>query len=877
MLSASLALATVLGPAFAAEALPLPVNCQVDPRGANDRPGQRDVTMFCVDRGNGAPWELHAALSFDETTVRGSNTMDSCALFNTDGDAFANLAVCVTLDGGGGDNLTRLQSVRLFTCDNRKADKCMGPVPVPGPYTTSCEVTHPDTDPFSPAAEGGPGDDYPYDTQVVCAIDLDDFGVSPPDPRMLDACSFPSSVPNSDAEDCILYSDCVADVACDDGNDCTVDVCDSSGVCMHLADAAAACTDGLFCTGAEYCNSLGFCESAGVPVSCDDGVECTIDDCDEMHDRCVNDPRNSICDDGLYCTGLESCDPESGCTSGEPPDCSDSVSCTVDSCDESSGSCTHVPSDAACEDGSWCNGSETCDADAGCLAGAAPDCSDGIACTLDSCDEAADACRYAAVDGSCSDDLFCNGQEVCDPQLGCRPGEAPDCDDNVGCTADACSEMADVCVNTPENSACDDGEYCNGVELCDPVADCQVGTEPCLGPAICSESTDTCVGCLGDAECDNGVYCDGAETCDAETATCEPGEPVRCDDGVACTLDSCNESAGACEHEPNAAMCDNGRFCDGEETCNPLLGCVAGPTAACDDGIACTVDSCNEAADRCSHKADDAVCDNGRFCDGEEVCNTSSGCEEGEPPTCRPDRFECTIEECDDSANACVSDYAYCVCGDREITLLEECEPPARAGTFEDCNNGVDDDGDGDIDCTDVDCEAGSPRGIVCDENCNLDRLCAPVSKDPALIRFHRRSGPDSFWMHGRFPIDGTPDPLAEGIQIEISNGVQPIYVATLGAGDLTAVKGKRFRFRDKDARHLGSSSARNGLGMVSLLLKSIRGEPYISFRVRAYGDFSSATHRVMSSQITIGGEVGSLTEEWTAKPRRWILRQRDF
>ena len=82
---ALLTLVSVLGPALRADALPAPPNCQVDPRGANDRPGQRDVTTFCVDRGDGAPWELHTSINLDETRVSGANTIDACALLNTDG------------------------------------------------------------------------------------------------------------------------------------------------------------------------------------------------------------------------------------------------------------------------------------------------------------------------------------------------------------------------------------------------------------------------------------------------------------------------------------------------------------------------------------------------------------------------------------------------------------------------------------------------------------------------------------------------------------------------------------------------------------------------------------------------------------------------
>ena len=81
-------------------------------------------------------------------------------------------------------------------------------------------------------------------------------------------------------------------------------------------------------------------------------------------------------------------------------------------------------------------------------------------------------------------------------------------------------------------------------------------------------------GCAADAECDDGFFCNGAETCSA--GTCRAGPPPDCDDGVDCTADACEEDADACDHAPDDLLCDNGRFCDGEETCDPFLGCQPG-------------------------------------------------------------------------------------------------------------------------------------------------------------------------------------------------------------------------------------------------------------------------------------------------------------
>ena len=97
-------------------------------------------------------------------------------------------------------------------------------------------------------------------------------------------------------------------------------------------------------------------------------------------------------------------------------------------------------------------------------------------------------------DLDCDDGLFCNGTETFDTVNGiCLPGSAVNCDDGVSCTVDSCNEGTDSCVNAPDNSLCNDGLFCNGAEICDPVLDCQAGSDPCA-PMACDEVGDVCVG-----------------------------------------------------------------------------------------------------------------------------------------------------------------------------------------------------------------------------------------------------------------------------------------------------------------------------------------------------------------------------------------------
>lgn len=111
-----------------------------------------------------------------------------------------------------------------------------------------------------------------------------------------------------------------------------------------------------------------------------------------------------VCDDGLYCNGQETCDSSSGvavCKSGDPPKCDDSVSCTDDACDKVNDTCTNTPNDGNCDDGLYCNGTETCSPTNDCQAGTPIDCGDGYSCTDDVCDEATDSCK-STDNGSCA-------------------------------------------------------------------------------------------------------------------------------------------------------------------------------------------------------------------------------------------------------------------------------------------------------------------------------------------------------------------------------------------------------------------------------------------------------------------------------------------
>jgi hypothetical protein len=169
--------------------------------------------------------------------------------------------------------------------------------------------------------------------------------------------------------------------------------------------------------------------------------------------------EDADCDDGVYCNGTETCDQSTKkCKSGTAPKCDDSVDCTADVCDEASKACAHVPDSTKCAVGQACSAT-------GCVS-SCPSCDDGVACTLDVCNPVTGGCAHVPDDSKCSD-----GQK-CDATGGC----ISTCDDAACLTA--CVAMAGISGGT-----CDPTGYC----LCTPVTTGSVtGVATLLGLASAS-------------------------------------------------------------------------------------------------------------------------------------------------------------------------------------------------------------------------------------------------------------------------------------------------------------------------------------------------------------------------------------------------------
>ena len=464
-------------------------------------------------------------------------------------------------------------------------------------------------------------------------------------------------------------------------------------------DDNADCDDGVYCNGAETCNlGTNKCQDGTSPAT-DDGVGCTDDSCDEANDKIVHTPNDNNCPDR---EGIAKCD-------NNP----DNNPFTWDSAPKVEGVC-HVTNDCQLADYSFnpvdCTLSEAnceaaCNADNDCACQASAcidsdndgnlddyaaypqygdckgDCtcdtgtSQGQACSVTITVDDGVNCGTCTENADCDNDLFCDGIETCSSGF-CKSGTPPVTNDGVSCTDDSCNEASDQVLHTPNNGKCDDGAYCNGAETCHATNDCQAGTPPVVDDGVgctddtCDETNDKIVNTPNNGKCDDGAYCNGAETCDAVN-DCQDGTTIDCSSNSFAEIASCGNNP------------DNNQF---------TWDYAAGFTSACNEAT----DSCTTSSQTLSHQCrDDDTTDGvkGNSCGA--ACDENSDCDDGDSSTIDTCKNDCTCEN------------------SREI-----------------CDNGQDDDGDGNIDCADTDCAGQQgPTGAVCCQNndgCNaLDAACA--------------------------------------------------------------------------------------------------------------------------------------------------------
>ncbi len=130
------------------------------------------------------------------------------------------------------------------------------------------------------------------------------------------------------------------------------------------------------------------------------------------------------------------------------------------------------------------------------------------------------------------------------------------------------------------------------------------------------------------------------------------------------------------------ASCDDGAYCNGEERCVDRV-CVAGAPIVCDDGIECTVDACSESRRACASLPVDA--DGDGF--GAVGCADGNDCDDADPR-----RFPGNAETCD--------------------AVDDDCDPSTMGG--------FDFDGDGFV--SSACCNPDADGAAVCGEDCDDTR-----------------------------------------------------------------------------------------------------------------------------------------------------------
>lgn len=278
------------------------------------------------------------------------------------------------------------------------------------------------------------------------------------------------------------------------------------------------------------------------------------------------------------------------------------------------GRCQHEYLDESCDRG--------CDDATGTCRG---DPCAGVACNTppSACFFAVGTCR----DGAC--DYEVNNAGVCDDNRACTTGDR--CQEGA-CVADPipCDTPPDaICVNADLRRFWNAQGVCNAATgACDYVQQeqqcpfgCQDGTclgDPCAGivcdsppSSQCFQPVGTCAGGICQygtvpGSCDDGDPCTQGDTCNngscaGTPAVCSTPPAAICADATTLRVydraGSC--SGGSCEYNATNVACDDNDACTVGDNC-ANGSCRSGAPNPCNDGNACTADSCDPVAG-CRH------------------------------------------------------------------------------------------------------------------------------------------------------------------------------------------------------------------------------------------------------------------------------------
>lgn len=368
---------------------------------------------------------------------------------------------------------------------------------------------------------------------------------------------------------------------------CLLGVCDDDGMgCKHIpAPVGAGCDDGDPCTSADACGVTGGCQ--GEPVECEDDTNpCIAGTCNAQTGECEAVPleEGAACDDGNGCTEGDTC-LGTVCVA-TPKDCTHLDSdCSSGYCSPAAGACQvdAQPDGIACNDDNLCTLFDSC-TEGDCV-GESIDCSAlEDSCNTGKCDPSTAACFKSPKpgNGACNDLDPCTVLDQCDE--GTCSGSAVDCSHLEGaCIQAACNPNSGLCVTSlrPDGTPCDDGNACTIDGACSAAfcasdtIDCSALQTPC-SLAQCDAATGLCYA-QPKAE---GTSCNDDDPCTL-LDSCSEGECAGyvkdCSvfDGP-CSSGICNAVNGFCGQDvfETGTACDDGDPCTGPDLCSGL-SCVA--------------------------------------------------------------------------------------------------------------------------------------------------------------------------------------------------------------------------------------------------------------------------------------------------------------
>jgi hypothetical protein len=521
-----------------------------------------------------------------------------------------------------------------------------------------------------------------------------------------------------------------------DGNECTQDVCDTStGQVTHPPRAAGA-----------SCGSAANTECDN-PDTCDGAGNC-LDNFEPSGTAC-GDPTNTECNPADTCNGAGSCQTiiaPAGTACGDP---SSGPCDNPDTCN-GFGACLSntVPNGTQCDDGLFCTVSTTCSGGV-CAGGAPRNCSDSLTCTTDSCNEDTDQCDNILDPNRCLIGGICYVDGNLNPANTCEECDsvADPLDWTVLPDGTLCND-GDACTGTGREGigfdTCTEG-VCEGVVDPECNDQCEFAVEAIEGV---NESDNSSAGPIDDAEAscqpdsNNDVWFFYTAKCDGQVLISTTGSAMLpINDPVLSVYDDCPGDGGveiACDDDSgldlNAALVFNVtanetyyiRIAGFQSNAGPIILNLRPFDDCLIDGVCYQKDDLNP-GNECqacipelstitwSNLAEATPCgdDSDTDCDAPDACNGLGVCEENWKPdgtTCTDEPNECTDDVCESGICIHPPVAAGIACGDPTDT---DCDDPDTC--------------DGGGTCAPNYAAAGFPCGDPSTDECDNPDICDGV------------------------------------------------------------------------------------------------------------------------------------------------------